>query len=205
MAVAAADISSADATAIIDSALLDAQSGNTTPVAVHDATLLPDTTNPSAPPPPDETPEQAQLRHAREDMLGKEQADALAQEEAEQAAREATLLGVAEKYLNASKAKASDANVKIGNVPTPGSISTPLILLCIFFFILIQFNGNTRAQWAWKVLTNNAFISASQGASSQSSSQQSSGPNYIPATTQPVPLEVPVPSFSSNGFYGSPY
>ncbi len=222
MAVDASQISSADASSIIDSALADAQSGGKAAAGTPaNPILLPsgDAADPIAPPPDASTPEQkkeaaeqAKIRKAREDLLGKEEADRLAEEEAKQAAHEATLMGIAEKLANAGKSTANNASVKIGAIPTPGNVGFPLVLLAIFFFILITYNGNTRLQWLWLVLTNNAYISASQGASTSSTS---SGPGPIaPPPEVPVggglaPYSLPIlPAFNINAsgmLGGNPY
>ena len=148
--------------------------------------------------------EEEKLRLAQDEMLGKEQADAVRQEEKERAEHEKTLLGAAEKFLASGKATAQGASLKIGNLPTPGSIIVPLAFLALFFFILLTFNGNTRMQWLWLVLTNNAYITPSQ--TNLSPGGTGGGPPNPVQETNVQMLAIPIaPRVSSNGMYGSAY
>lgn len=202
------NLSSADANAIIDQALLDAQSGGQpSPQTPADSTLLL-SVNPDDQSDQDDqageklSKEDEKLAKAQDDMLGKEAAEALRKAEAEQRAREATLIGTAQRLLDNSKSRAAAVNDGIGNIPKPGSIAVPLVLLALFFFILVSFNGHTRLQWLWLVLTNNAHVTGT------TSSTTGSGPSAIPATPGGVDLSaLAVPAFkpSSNGVYGGSF
>lgn len=48
------------------------------------------------------------------------------------------------------------------DIPTPGSLIFPLIILLVFFFLLVPVNGHTRIVWIWLVLTGNAEVAGSQ-------------------------------------------
>lgn len=198
------NLSSADANAIIDQALLDAQSGAATPTPQSaDSTLLL-TVNPDQA--EEEESEEGQklskedqkLAKAQNDLLGKQAAEALRKAEAERQAREATLIGTAQRLLDKSKAHAANANDRIGDIPKPGSIAFPLVLLALFFFILVAFNGHTRLQWLWLVLTNNAHVVGT--------TSSGSGPSAVPAAPGGIDLSaLAIPAFrpaSSNGVYG---
>lgn len=202
-------ISSADASAIIDQALLGANAGKAITGPAPDTTALAPGPLPTDAPEDDEqlTPKQRkaraeaeQLRQAQEDMLGKEAAQRLADEQAAQEAREKTLLGAAEKLASAGKASARKTGDRIASLPTPGNLMVPLILLLAFFFILVTYNGSTRLQWLWLVLTNNAYVTPSaQGASAPSTLQPTGG-------SGPGPLVLALPaSFSPSGMGGNPY
>ena len=194
------NLSSADATAIIDQALLDAQNGGTPATPDVDPLLL---TSPAEPPDEDEpetSEDDQKIEKAKDDLLGKEAADALRKEEAERQAREATLIGAAQRLIDKSKAASGRASERIATFPTPGSIMLPLVLLALFFFILITFNGRTRLHWIWLVLTNNAHVTP--GASNTAGS----GPSAIPARSPDIPtIDVPAFKPNSNGMYGSPF
>lgn len=199
-----------DASIIIDSALLGAQNG------VPLSESLPTGENPIQPGPlptdepvtdeDKETSEQRKTREAQEkinqaqdDMLGKEEAETLREEERQREEREKTLLGLADKALQASKGAASSAGTKIANVPTPGSLGFPLVLLILFFFILITYAGRTRLQWLGLVLTNNAYVTTGEQGTGVGG-----GPPAPAQETLVGALSV-APSISGSGMYGSPY
>lgn len=206
-----------EADAIIDSALLSAQNGGATapPSSTASGTTeesgaipgpLPTDGTVTAPPPlTKEEKESARIRKAQEDLLGKEQAKAIADEQSRQKARQATVMGIAEKYLARGKNAANTANVKIGGIPTPGNLVVPFLLLLLFFFILITYNGNTRFQWAWLVLTNNASVSAtSQTGNSTSTNTPHFGGG--PDNTQAVLVSAAtLTAHKGSGMYGSPF
>ncbi len=211
------DMSSADATAIIDSALLDAQTTGSLPTGTDESILspgpLPIETEAATPKADDEklTPEQEKqkaadekLRKAKEDMLGKEQAEALRKEQEAEEERQKTLTGALERFLSSGKDKADGVSTKIASLPTPGNIAVPLVVLLVFFFILIQYGNNTRLQWLWLVLTNNAYISASL----QNTTPGTGGGQPNPAQEAPsVTLALPqfrVAQFALGGI-GDPY
>ena len=206
------NLSSADATAIIDGALLDAQNSDagapTTPEMGPGPNPIIPTAEPIAPAPPELTKEelaalkeQQKVDKAQEDLLGKEQAEALRKEQADKERKEATLLGALEKYLASGKQAAQGAGLKIANIPTPGDIIVPLSLLIIFFFLLVTFSGNTRAQWFWLVLTGNAYVSGSL--QSGSSGTGTTGHSGKDASTLLVDI-APVYTYKGGGM-GSPF
>lgn len=152
---------------------------------------------------PTESKEDAKIRKAQEDLLGKEAAKKLQDEQEAEAERQKTLIGLAERALQSGKDAASTANVKIGGIPTPGNLVVPLVLLMLFFFILITFNGHTRLQWAWLVLTNNAYITPSIQTGQTTGQTGNSGPD-IP-TTESAMSAINVASARGSGMYGEPY
>jgi hypothetical protein len=210
-----ANITSADATAIIDSALLNAQNGTpdatTKPISNETSGLQPGPLPTDEPTSDDEdnlTPDQKKeradqekIRKAQEDMLGEEQAKALAEEQRKQEERNKTLIGVADNLLKSSKSKASAVGTKVGNLPTPGNITVPLTLLVLFFFILITYAGHTRLQWIWLTLTGNAYVSGSEQTSSNTGT--GGGP---PIPDQEVLIGAILPTPPANGMAGgNPY
>jgi len=207
--MATTTLTTEDADAIIDAALLGPNQGKAIPNP--DSTGLPPGVglytplDEQAPPPPELTKDQQKIQQAQADMLGKEAAAALAKEQADQRAREQTLIGQAEKLLNKSKAAAGSAGGQIAKLPTPGNLALPLVLLALFFFILLQFNGNTRLQWLWLVVTGNAYVTdTSQTSQAQSTPSTGSGggPGALIAPDLPFAvLHLP----SSNGMYGEAY
>jgi len=86
-------------------------------------------------------PKQAEIDKAQANLLGEEEARRIKAEE---------------------EAEANKADMSIGNVPTPGSIAFPLILLLLLFFILIQIGGYSRLGWLWLVLTGNAAVGSTK-------------------------------------------
>jgi hypothetical protein len=202
------NLTSEDANAIIDNALLNAQQGiPSTGQVPGESGVFPGPLPTDAPIDENLTPEQKQARHDQEkikdaqgDMLGEEQAAALAEEQAKQAEREKTLIGIGEKLLNQSKAAASGAGVKIAGIPTPGNLVTPLTLLVLFFFILILYNGHTRLQWLWLVLTNNAYVSTNAPGGG------TGGGPPVPAQEMLIGAIASLPAFTPTGMSGgNPY
>lgn len=208
--MARAQLTSADATAIIDGALLGASQGKplseSVPV-VGESPVMPGplpTDEPIVEDEKDLTPEQKKaqadqekIAKAQQDMLGKEEADRLKEEEQKRIEREKTLIGLADKALQASKGAASGAGVRIANMPTPGDVTFPLILLVLFFFILITYAGHTRLQWLWLTLTDNAYVT-DQTVGTPLAGAIAGGPS------SPVVAELPVVT-TGNGMYGSPF
>lgn len=201
--MARAQLTSADATAIIDGALLGASQGKplseSVPPAENPVMPGPLPTDEPAVEEKDLTPEQKKAQadqkkidKAQADMLGKEEADRLKEEEQKRIEREKTLIGLADKALQASKGAASGAGIRIANMPTPGDITFPLILLVLFFFILITYAGHTRIQWLWLTLTGNAYVT------DQTAGAIAGGPS------SPMVAALPVVT-TGNGMYGSPF
>lgn len=196
------------ASTIIDSALLGASQG------VPLSESLPPGENPVVPGPlptdepvtdaDKETPEQKKAREeqekieeAQDELLGKEEAEALREEERQREEREKTLIGLADKALQASKGAASSAGTRIGNLPTPGNLGFPLTLLILFFFILITYAGRSRLQWIGLVLTNNAYVTTSV--------QGNGTGGGAPVPAQETLVGAIAPAISSSGMYGSPF
>ncbi len=75
--------------------------------------------------------------------------------------------------LSVKRAQDTLGNVAgtLETVTTPGSIFLPATILIIFFFLLLQVNGMTRAQWLWLSLIGDAKIGASPDATTQPSGQ----------------------------------
>lgn len=66
-------------------------------------------------------------------------------------------------FFQSARGILKDVGVRLENVPTPGSITLPLILLLVFFFLIVPVNGSTRFTWLWLVLSGDAGTSGSQG------------------------------------------
>lgn len=224
----AANLTSADATAIIDGALLGASQGKPLseslppsetpvqpgplptdePIVEDEADLTPEQKK--------ERKEQEKIRQAQENMLGKEEAERIAEEQRKQREREQTLIGLADKALQASKGAASSAGVRIANMPTLGGIMFPLILLILFGFILITYGTHTRFQWLWLVLTGNASVTGAQGSVASFGTPSSSTPGSVasfgatgggpPNPAQETPIAaMSFAATTSGGMYGSPF
>lgn len=101
--------------------------------------------------------EQEQILAAQEKLLGKEEAKRLRKEQEDKNNRHALVKAAGRTWRNASRIL-HGADLSIGSLPSPGGIAFPLILLLLFFFLLIQVNGNSRVGWLWQVLTKNASV-----------------------------------------------
>ena len=101
--------------------------------------------------------EQEAILQQQEALLGKEEADRLRAEQEEEARKSAIVKGVQGAARNVTSA-VHTADMRIGAVPTPGTIWLPLLVLLILGFVLIQYNGASKLQWLWMALTNNAYI-----------------------------------------------
>lgn len=44
------------------------------------------------------------------------------------------------------------------NLPTPGSIIFPLLVLIVIWIVVIPYNGKTRLSWLWDMLNGNAVL-----------------------------------------------
>jgi multidrug efflux pump subunit AcrA (membrane-fusion protein) len=153
-----------------------------------------------------EQAERERIYRHQEALLGKEQAQALEEARRKQEEREHTVLGLADKALKQAGQAGEQTQVRIARIPTPGSIYIPLVLLVLLFFILVTFNGHTRFQWIWLVLTGNAHITYPQNntpASSTPTGPISGGP-AIPAEFLAAPLPISTPHGGS-GVYGDPF
>lgn len=94
-----------------------------------------------------------------------------------------------------------NTKVRLGDVPTPGSILLPLAILLLGFFILIPVNGHSRFVWLWLALSGNAQIGLrsspdSPGASSPGETQigQTNPANVVELPPGGSNLLLPFPS-----------
>jgi hypothetical protein len=148
----------AESMALIDSALLGE---STQPAPTTDTSVI----EPHAAPPledekqeePKMTAEQKAVYEAQKKLLGEQKAEELRLKQLADEQKSAALQ-LADTATKQARAFTDGANAKLGDVPTPGSIAFPLVLLGIFFFVLIQFNGFTRFQWLWMTITGNAYV-----------------------------------------------
>lgn len=175
----ATTMSSEQATAIIDNALATAPSSVDPGDEAILSTIPPDTSTIMSPPAPEtnaanQTPEQAQIAKAQRDLLGDEEAAALEQERLAKA-QQAAVLKAAQAATAATKQAATKTGAAIVKLPQPGGIMTPLVILLVLGFLLFQYNGNTRLQWLWLVLTNNAYVTDTQSAPPSGSSGSAPG------------------------------
>lgn len=141
--------------------------------------------------------EEAKVRKAQEELLGKENAKRLLEEQRKEAARKKTLQGIAQDVVGNIQESGGKVSGRLAKVPTPGSLWFPLALLLIFFFILITYGGNTRLQWAWLVLTNNAGFNL--GGQGQVSPQQSGDTRQATAPPVTTPSSAATGSVSASG------
>lgn len=161
-----------------------------------------------APPPPPESAKERAIRKAQEELLGKENAERLREEQRKQEERKRTLLGIAEGIADSGRESGGRIAGRLAQLPTPGSLWFPLALLLLFFFILILYNGHTRLQWLWLVLTGNASFNL--GGQGQLTPQQSGdvGRTGTPAPSQTTAANQPVvSSLSPSGVHpmGEPF
>lgn len=81
------------------------------------------------------------------------------------------------------------AGVRLGSLPTPGSLMLPLVILLVFFMLLLPVNGHTRFTWLWMVITGDAMIGQSTGtpdvASGNTSGTQAGGTVAIESPALP--------------------
>ena len=92
----------------------------------------------------------------------------------------------------------SNSRSSLENIPTPGSLVFPLIILLVFFFLLVPVNGHTRIVWLWLVLTGNAEVS---GASPQPNAPPE--PLVVPSVQQNGNQPTANFSFSNSATYTS--
>lgn len=78
-------------------------------------------------------------------------------------------------FFQSARSIVRDVGIRLENVPTPGSIMLPLILLLVFFFFLVPVNGSTRFTWLWLVISGDASTSGSSPANNSSQVPGSSG------------------------------
>ncbi len=200
-------MTSAEASSIIDNALLAQNANATVADPATESGIMPgplptDVSADDATKKPIESKEDAKIRQAQQDLLGKEAAQKLQDEQEAEAERQKTLIGLAERAWQSGKDAANTANIRIGGIPTPGNLVVPLVLLLFFVFILITFNGHTRLQWLWLVLTNNAYITPSIQTGQADGQTGNGGPD---TTVEGVMNTITVASHTGGGIYGEPY
>jgi hypothetical protein len=105
-------------------------------------------------------------KSAREQLKEQEQTRLQAARITEQSEKEgqAQSSRIAEAALSISQNVANlwkGTQVQLENIPTPGSLLLPFIILMVFFFLLLPVNGHTRFVWLWLVLTGQAEIGGS--------------------------------------------
>lgn len=98
---------------------------------------------------------------------------------------------------------------KPANIPTPGNITFPLLVVLLLLFFVQQINGKSRAEWFWSVVSGqasilppNSILSAVQINSNQNNGNQGSNP---PASTPTLPSGLgSLPAGSGSGVYSGP-
>lgn len=151
------------------------------------------------------TSEQEDILKHQEELLGEEQAEEERKKQEALNARSAFVKTAEDVARNGSRIL-KQADLRIGNIPHPGSILFPLVILLFFFFLLIQIGPYTRLGWFWQVITGNAQISDTlqngpllrNGEMSPGQSGDTGRPNWWQTVDIPNP-------FSANGMTGSPY
>ena len=170
-------------------------SGETT--QVFDIPTLPTV----APPPPKETQEESKKQAKKlekEQEQTRLQAAKIIRENEEYREEQSNRVMQLVENLSASVGKLwKNTQVQFENLPTPGSLAFPLIILLVFFFLLIPVNGHTRFVWLWLAMTGQAEISGSSpsGFAGNPNVNGASGDFLAPVQqngTQPVtPLILP--------------
>lgn len=106
-------------------------------------------------------------------------------------------LSTMQQAINSARGIIRNAGVRLENIPTPGSIALPLILLLVFFFFLVPVNGHTRFTWLWLVISGDASTAIGGNVSSgvesrpNTSGNNTSGNNnalLAPIGNAPVPV-----------------
>lgn len=104
-----------------------------------------------------------------------------------------TALNAVQLAINSARGIMRNIGVRLENIPTPGSIALPLILLLVFFFLLIPVNGHTRFTWLWLVVSGDASTAIASNVSSGTVSRtDTSTPNNNDALLAPIG-NAPVP------------
>lgn len=78
----------------------------------------------------------------------------------------------------------------LGDIPAPGGLAVPLIVLMVFLMVLIKINGHTRLTWLWLVLSRNAAVQNVSGGASMGTGL--SGADEV-TTLNPVQPPIVVP------------
>jgi hypothetical protein len=144
-----------------------------------------------------ETPEQKSERQ-------KKLAEAIAAREAEEERKRqiSDLQKSAEQTVRSASGILRNSRLTLEKIPQPGSIALPLLILIVLLMAIVVVNGHTRIVWLWNVVTGNAAIQVTHGASGTFSATPpiSSSSASIPQTT---PLSVPIvaPDIAHNGVY----
>lgn len=142
---------------------------------------------------------QRDIYEAQVKIIGKEEADRK-QAEAEEAARKSRQWANVKAIARETKDAVHGADVRLGRIPTPGSVAFPLLVLLIAFFFLIQVNGYTRAGWLWLVLIGQAKAQGTIKTGSEPFQAKGGGP---PVEQAPITY-TPIIS-SPNGVLHQPY
>ncbi len=158
--------------------------------------------------------DQEAILKQQEALLGKEEADKLRAEQLQEA-NKAAAIKAGQKALKNAGNVVHDADVKIGAIATPGSILTPLVLLLLFFFVLVQIGGYTRIQWFWQVITGASRVGTTAATPAVTSVGGPGGTVTVgQGGEQPFSPGVESAWFASdgttsftnpNGVYGSPF
>ncbi len=158
--------------------------------------------------------DQEAILKQQEALLGKEAADKLRAEQLQEA-NKAKAIKAGQKALKNAGNVVHGADVKIGAIATPGSILTPLVLLLLFFFVLVQINGYTRIQWFWQVITGASRVGTTAATPAVTSVGGPGGTVTVgQGGEQPFSPGVESAWFASdgttsftnpNGVYGSPF
>jgi hypothetical protein len=123
---------------------------------------------------------------AEQEKLLRDQDAAAKQQLATEKAEEDAFKSSARATVQGAKKIVRNTGVTLGNLPQPGSIVLPLVVLIVFFLLLIPVNGHTRFVWLWMVLSGNATI----GQSSPNGSGGSGGSGGSASTPDAAPTGV---------------
>lgn len=127
---------------------------------------------------------------AEQEKIAKEQDAALRQQLATEKAEEDAFKASARATVQGAKNIVRGTGVTLGNLPQPGSIVLPLVVLIVFFLLLIPVNGHTRFVWLWMVLSGNAVIGqSSPGSGGDTATPDSGGVNGVGSTAGTAPTE----------------
>lgn len=113
----------------------------------------------------------------------------IAEIEAARNAQQQKVQGLASSTLRQAGNIWQNTKVRIGDIPTPGSIMLPLAILLLGFFILIPVNGHSRFVWLWLALSGNAKIGLTSSPDSPGAS--AAGETQIGPTNPDNVVELP--------------
>ncbi len=126
--------------------------------------------------------EQEALLKAQAELEGEEAAEQRRQELEEEQRKSAIVKGV-QAAARDIKSSVHAADMRIGSIPTPGTIWLPLLVLLILGFVLLKYNGFSKLQWLWMVLTNNAYVGGNSAPPQQIQMAEMEPPNEPPTTS----------------------